>query len=78
MRFGIIIALAVVTAPALASETSTQEASPAAKPKKICKSEQLTTSRMPLRVCKTAAEWEQKGNSEAEKLKQLTPSSNPR
>ena len=30
------------------------------KQKKICKSEQLTTSRMPVRVCRTAAEMKEK------------------
>jgi hypothetical protein len=77
MRLALLSALILVTAPAFASETPTQEPTAPAKPKKICKSEQLTTSRMPVRVCKTAAEWGAKEELDAEKLKHLNPN-NPR
>ena len=74
MRLALISALITVTSPALAFEPP---AHAPAKPKKICKSEQLTTSRMPVRVCKTAAEWGEKSEDDREKLKHLNPS-NPR
>ncbi|MCP5396884.1 MAG: hypothetical protein H6918_09150 [Sphingomonadaceae bacterium] len=41
--------------PAYAGDT--KEAKPP-KPKKICKSETLTSSRMPKRTCKTQEQWD--------------------
>ena len=68
-----VIAATFSALVASASPPSAPEPAPkeAAKPKKICRSEQLTTSRMPVRVCKTAAEWERARDDDGDRLKQI-------
>jgi hypothetical protein len=61
-RVGIFAALAIsVAAPAMgqATQTGTPKTGEveAEKPKKVCRSVQVTGHRVPKRECKTAADW---------------------
>ncbi len=55
-----LLASLIFTAPASAQtappQVEAQEAKPA-KPKRVCRSIELTGQRVPKRVCKTEAEW---------------------
>jgi hypothetical protein len=58
MFVALLLALAAETAPA--PQTAAPEAKPAAKDEMVCKSEHVTGSRFPKKVCRAKADMDQK------------------
>ena len=53
-------AMAVATDPVAAPAAATTDSAPAKpKEKKVCRNDERTYSRIPKRICKTAAEWQE-------------------
>ena len=70
----ISLMLLLCAGPAAAQDRAESKETKPVKEKKICKDEESTGSRMPKRVCKTAAEWQGSAEQDVARLRDFSAS----
>lgn len=64
-RLNLLAAIAAISLAGGVAVATEQKPVKAPKEKKICKSDRMSTSRIPKKICRTQAEWDGRSSQEA-------------